>query len=168
MSQLDYSESFESDLTSLSGSDEESGVLSELKNNLDTCPDSPIHTPQQKFNDNVKNTPIFKNSGVDLSRTVRSPEMMAQHLTECRAREKPGHPPPSSNSPNKPLKFKEVAGKVQSMQSAAKGFKNSHEIRDITFKDWAAKKEVKGIKDRNSQIQQRKIEEEKRKKKEVR
>lgn len=105
---------------------------------------------------------------VDLGRTVKSPIAMAEHLHQHHStNEKTLSPPLNSTTRSLTLNFKEVAGKVQKLQSSAKKFKNSGEIREVVFKEWLAKKEVKAMRAKKSFERSRKIDVEKKRNKEV-
>ncbi len=99
--------------------------------------------------------PSAGDGSVNLNRTVRSPLAMAHLLNQGGVAEDGGaqSPPLPPHSPPlaRPLKFKQVASSVQKMQSTAKKFKNSGEIREVAFKEWLAKKEAK---DMNEKIKQ--------------
>lgn len=89
--------------------------------------------------------PPSSEGSVKFNRTVRSPLAMS-HLLNQDGGSRGADPqsPPSPHSP--PLaRFKQVAGTVQKMQSTAKKFNNSSEIREVAFKEWLAKKEMKDI-----------------------
>lgn len=51
----------------------------------------------------------------------------------------------SLDQTSRPLQFKDVAGVVQTLQSAAKAFSTSREMRDFAYKEWLAKKEAKKV-----------------------
>ena len=90
--------------------------------------------------------PPSSEASVNFNRTIRSPLAMSHLLNQdgVSRGDDPQSPPPPPHSP--PLaRFKQVAGSVQKMQSTAKKFKNSSEIREVAFKEWLAKKEVKDI-----------------------
>ena len=163
----DYSESFELDdsssVISSESNYEEEGVRSELEKSLDQAP------VKQSANKLTKKPPIFKKElardDIDLRRTIRSPITFI---------EKENHPSNLKSSQEKPasthtpaLTFKEAAGKVQKLQSSAKKFTNSDEIREVVFKDWLAKKEVKDMRTRKLLDDSKRIDIEKKREREV-
>lgn len=164
----DYSESFELDD---SDSRELSSDMSRGQADM-----------QEPLVENVPKHPALKkpprpervhSSGMDLSRTVRSPIAMSQHLhlsdshLTCIADgpTKENEQPVLKSTPGPTLK--QVASKVQKMQLSAKKFKSSGEIREVAFKEWLAKKEVKDMRARRSLEQSKQIDSEKKKSHEV-
>lgn len=155
----DYSESFEFDDTDSKDLSSSLGRgLAEL-----SAADLVEGAIQTSDMPTVKKPPTSKrphSSGrldMDLSRTIRSPIAMSEHLLHgshlstdgAKENQQPSpSPPPPLNSTARSLKFKEVAGKVRKLQSSAKKFKNSNEIREVAFKEWLAKKEVRDLRTR--------------------
>ena len=85
---------------------------------------------------------------ISLSRTIRSPLAMAHLLNQDRVTDdSDAHASPSPHT-LKPPTFKQVASTVQTMQSTAKKFKSSGEIREVAYKEWLAKKEAKDMHER--------------------
>ena len=155
-----YSESFELDGTD---SREVSSDMSNCSGDMQT-PESgsnpTAHRPSSGTT--VKKPPRPKRErdpgGMDLGRTVRSPIAMSQHLQGTWDGVAKGEPT---------FTFREVAGKVQKLQLSAKKFNSSGEIRDVAFKEWLAKKEVKNMRERKSLEQSKRIDCEKKRNKEV-
>lgn len=144
----EYSESFElDDSDSRELSSDMSHGQADMQGLVESVPNHP----------SLKKPPRPKrvhSSSTDLG---GSPIAMSQHL----------HSKDSDLTANSTPTFKQVAGKVQKMQSSAKKFKSSGEIRDIVFKEWLAKKEVKDMRARRSLEQSKQIDSEKKKNKEV-
>lgn len=159
----EYSESFELDGTDSGGV---SSGMSHCSSDMETSErdtNHPTHTTSPS--PTVKKPPRPKREhdpgGMDLGRTVRSPIAMSRHLQgtwDVAAKDKENQ---------QPITFSEVAGKVQKLQLSAKKFKSSDEIRDVAFKEWLAKKEVKDLRARKLLEQSERIDHEKKKNKEV-
>ena len=159
----DYSESFElddsnSEISSESNHEAE-GVLSELNQ-------APL-TIKQPANKLTKKPPIIKkelpSGDTELRRTIRSPITFIEQENHLKSSQE--KPAPTATSPA--LTFKDAAGKVQKLQSSAKKFTNSDEIREVVFKDWLAKKEVKDMRTRKLLDDSKRIDIEKKREREV-
>lgn len=147
-------------------SHDQANLSSELKKTLNIDPS--VHV------NNSKKPPISKREDslarpsdgvVDLRRTIRSPIAMAYHLNHDDSEiQRTTHPSPN---PETPFTFKQVVGTVQKLQFSAKKFRNSDEIRDVVYKEWRAKKEVKDIQERRSLANTQKTDAEKKLEKEV-
>lgn len=165
------SESFELDDTS-SGRDDfasETDILLELKKTLNDSNLPPKHKPPAPRRVPHPRPDVKK---VDLRKTVRSPIAMAQHLSRARLNDSsetidggPSVSPPLLNSGPRPLRFKQVM--VQKLQSTVKKFENSDEVREVVFKEWLAKKEVKKLHSRQSLNEKEKTEADSRREREV-
>ena len=138
----------------------------------------PAHKKRQQQSQNV---------GTDFRKTVRSPIELSCHLNQNKPLSEqtnsnlPSHgttsplgsgphtttPPRSSSEGKQASRFKQAVGTVQKLQSTAKKFQTSDEVREVVFKDWLAKKEVKTLQARQSLIQSERKEAEHRREKEV-
>ena len=160
----DYSESFELDDTEDPSSDSSQG-----KENVDTNQVTDV-TKMASPTVNTKKPPTSKrphsSDGVDLGRTIRSPIPTVHHLNQDN-QHLSHHLPTSDSTIAKPLTFKQAAGKVQSLQSSAKKFNSSNEIREVAFKEWLGKKEVTHVQRRNSALQNKRVDAEEKRKREV-
>lgn len=178
-----YSDSFElDDSNSEDFSHDDSDVLSELKKTLESAGTEPVPVT---LNKNDKKPPAPKrerhlrlsNGGIDLRNTVRSPISMAQHLNQSGPLAKSNddvtdggshpHTVTSNSDPARPLRFKQAVGTVQKLQSTAKHFRNSDEVREVVFKEWLVKKEENNLRTRQSLSQSEIIEAKNNREKEV-
>ena len=181
----DYSESFELDDTdsreSSSLGHEQADVLARFRETLASDEDHPPHRSHSATGSKqTRKPPTPKGGGrsrVDLGRTVRSPIAMSQHLqqggqlTNENSQDNPSLAPPLSSPPLHPtghsLTFREATGKVQKLQAAVKKFKNSDEMREVAFKEWLAKKEVKDMRSKKATERCKKMDEETKRNEEV-
>lgn len=186
-----YSDSFELDAASSDGAD----VLSELKKVLAEPekpaveqdpsgtalpPAPPAHSSRGKIKSDKK-PPAPKRkaptqSSNVLRKTMRSPVALAHHLNRDGSHQDSDHSPPqprvSTPLPNssagiRPPRFIEAVTKVQKLQSTTKKFQSSNEVREVVFKEWLAKKEVKNLQKRQSLSQRKKEEAENKREQEV-
>lgn len=153
-----YSESFELDDTSSESSQDQENVTSGSGKPVTEVTSPTVST---------KKPPTSHSSdGVDLGRTIRSPMPASHHLNQD-DQHLPHRPPTSDSTIAKPLTFKQAAGKVQRLQSSAKKFNSSNEIREVAFKEWLGKKEVIIVQRRNSVLQSKRVDTEEKRKREV-
>jgi hypothetical protein len=152
----DYSDSFELDDTDSKASSDVS-YDQFLASAVESGPKHLTPSPTQEKPPRPKRV---SSSGGDLCRTIRSPVAMSEYL--CQSDVVDGA---KGNEPT--LSFKEAAKKIQKLQSSVKNFNSSGEIRDIAFKEWLAKKEVKDMQTRVLLEQGKRLDDEKRRNKEV-
>lgn len=192
MSDYDYSDSFELDISgdsSLTGEEKDTVAIpkhaseggSSSQPSLTQDAAVTHHTPPP-WPSKKPPTAGIKASGSNSSRVepgrVQNKIYKAQHLIP-KSKERVGQAlettisPTSSSSPNqmnRPLQFKEVAGRVHILQSASQGFKTSRELRDIAHKEWLAKKESKKMQEKElikSENEKRVVASEEKRKREV-
>lgn len=184
----DYSESFELDssTTESSLSDGQGAVVKMKKSLLQSVQSdhsNAISHHRPPLHEHNMRSPVIqkpsnhRESEVDLGRTIRSPMTMAYHLNKNDDLDSAGGSTAdtsldlsttSSNPVGKPLRFKNVAGSIQTMQSTIKSFKSADQVRDVAFKEWLTKKEVQKLQEKSSQMRDKEIKAEKKKQKEVR
>lgn len=122
----------------------------------------------QRQNGVAKKPPAH--SGIDMGRTVKNPLKLAQHLSKAidGAVQIPSAlRSDQSSTKKKPPRFKKAVNAVQNLQSVSSNFKSSNEVREVAYKDWLAKKEVKAVQMKRTSLLEKKKEEEAKKKKEV-
>lgn len=161
-SDFDYSDSFELDISegsSLAGGEKtpfnskpgNKGASSSQPTSRQTAAvthNTPPPWPSKKLPLAGKKVSGHSNAGVEYRNgAAHTPVYKTQHLGGT-SEERDGQIVKASisSSPNqasRPLHFKEVAGRVHTLQSASESFKTSREIRDIAHKEWLAKKEAK-------------------------
>lgn len=111
--------------------------------------------------------PPSSEGSVKFSRTIRSPLAMSQLMNQGRVSSSAESQSSAPHSPSQArLHFKQVAGTVQQMQSTAKKFKNSREIREVAFNEWLARKEVKDMNEKVKQAARKETEDDKAKEQE--
>ena len=102
---------------------------------------------------------------IDLSRTIRSP------LNTTVTKQGGVTSDVSSNHGKPGSKFKHVAQNVRTMQSVVntvRNFNDSLEVRDTVYGEWLARKTSQVSKEKSSKVQAKKLEDEKKRQKEVR
>ena len=102
---------------------------------------------------------------IDLGRTIRSPLNIT--VTKQGAATSADI---SSNQRNSGSKFKHVAQNVRTVQSVVntvKSFNDSLEVRDTVYGEWLARKTSQVSRERSSKVQAKKLEDEKKRQKEV-
>lgn len=151
----DYSESFELDDTSSDSSQDKENVVSGSVNQVTEATSPTVNTKKPP-----KSKRPHSSDGVNLGRTIRSPIPVAHHLNQDDQLF-------SDSTIAKPLTFKQAAAKVQGLQSSAKKFNSSNEIREVAFKEWLGKKEVTHVERRNSVLQSKRVDTEEKRKREV-
>ena len=113
--------------------------------------------------ENQASTVNLDNDSIDFGRTIRSP----LNIGTKQAGTTFDH---SSNQRKPGLKFKHVAQNVHTMQSVVntvRNFNDSLEVRDTVYGEWLARKTSQVSKEKTSKILAKKLEDEKKRQKEV-